>query len=147
MADTTLGFRYRGRRCGAPPTIMDFVATSAATYTKGDMLSENTGEVEIAATDAAVPFLGMCLETVAATGVATTGTKVKVIVDEDAIYGVYDATARLKGAFVDVAGTTGVMTIAADTNHDFQVYAPSAADEETLLCFNHGVHTDALTKS
>ncbi len=147
MADTSAGFRYRGRRCGAPPTIQDYVATSAATYTKGDMLSANSGEVEIAATDAAVPFLGVCLETVAATGVATTGTKVKCIVDEDAIYGVYDANARLKGAFLDVSGTTGAMTVASDTNHDFIVYAPSSATEETLVCFNHGVHVDAVTKS
>jgi hypothetical protein len=147
MADTSAGFRYRGRRCGGQPTVQDFVATSAATYHKGDMLSANSGEVEIAATDAAVPFLGVCLETAVCDGTATTGTKVKCIVNEDAIYGVYDANARVKGAKLDVSGATSAMTVATDSNHDFIVYAPSAATEETLVCFNHGVHLDAVTKA
>jgi hypothetical protein len=145
MADTSAGFRYRGRRCGGPPTIQKFVASSAATYHKGDIVSLASGECEISATDA-VTFLGIVNETAVCTGVATTGTKIEVIVDEDSIFGVYDANARLKGAFLDISGATGAMTVATDTNHDLIVYANSAADEETLVCFIHGSHVDTVTK-
>jgi hypothetical protein len=143
MADTSAGFRYRGRKSGGPPTIQEFVCASAATYTKGDLLSLTSGEIELAASND-VTFLGLCLETVAATGVATTGTKVKVIVDEDAIYGVYDANARTKGTILDIDGTTGAMTLAADADSDVQVFANSAADEETLVCFVTGSHVDSI---
>ena len=144
MADTSAGFRYRGRRCGGPPTIQKFVAASAATYHKGDLVSLTTSECEIAATDDK-SFLGIVNETAVCDGVATTGTQIEVIVDEDSIFGVYDANARLKGAELDVSGTTGAMTVASDTNHDLQVYANSSATEETLVCFNHGCHVDAVT--
>lgn len=146
MADTSLGFRYRGRRCGGPPTIQRLVAASAATYHKGDIVSLANGECEIAATDDKT-FLGVVNETTVCDGVATTGTQIEVIVDEDSIFGVYDANARAKGAKLDIAGTTGAMTVAADSNHDLQVYARSAANEETLVCFSHAAHVDAVTVS
>lgn len=145
MADTSLGFRYRCRRFGDSdhPTIQSFVAASAATYHKGDLLGLVSGEVEIAASNG-TNFLGICLETKVCDGVATTGTKLQVIVDEDAVYGVYDATARSKGDILDIAGATGAMTLAADNDSDVVVFAPSAATEETLVCFAHGSHTDNI---
>ncbi len=146
MADTSLGFRYRGRRCGGPPTIQKFVAASAATYHKGDLVSLTSGECEISATDA-VTFLGVVNETKVCDGVATTGTQIEVIVDEDSIFAVYDANARLKGAHLDISGATGAMTVAADSNHDLTVFANSPATEETLVCFIHGGHVDAVTKT
>ena len=139
MADTSLGFRYRGRLCGGPATMQKFVAASAATYHKGDLVSLSTGEAEIAATDDKV-FLGIVNETAVCTGVATTGTQIEVIVDDDSILGVYDANARIFGAPLDIAGATGAMTIAADANHDVKVIAPSTADEETLVMIQHGAH-------
>jgi hypothetical protein len=139
MADTSKGFRYRGRLCGKKPHILNLVAVSAATYNKGDMLTLSSGEVEITATnDSAI--LGVCLETKACTGVASTGTKLKVITDADAIYGVYDANARLAGDTIDVSGTTGAMTVTSPTNADFTVVAPSSATEETLVMITHGEH-------
>lgn len=146
MADTSKGFRYRGRRCGGPPTIQKFVAASAATYHKGDLVSLSGGEVEIAASNDST-FLGIVNETAVCDGVATTGTKIEVIVDEDAIYGVYDANARLKGALLDIDGTTGAMTVAANSDTDVMVYANSAADEETLVCFVHSMHVDTVAQS
>jgi hypothetical protein len=125
---------------------MDFVAADAETLTKGDLVTLVSGELDLAATDDA-GILGMCLETAACTGVADTGTKVKVIVDDDAIYGVYDANARVKGAQLDISGATGAMTVATDSNHDLQVYAPSSASEETLVCIVHGSHPDTITKT
>ncbi len=146
MADTSLGFRYVGRRCGGPPTRQKFVAASAATYHKGDIVSLASGECEIAATDDKT-FLGIVNETAVCDGVATTGTQIEVIVDEDSIFAVYDANARLKGAKLDISGATGAMTVTSDTNHDFQVYANSAATELTLVCFSHAAHVDAVTVS
>lgn len=144
MADTSLGFRYRGRLSGGSPTIQSFVAKSAATYHKGDLLSLSSGEAEIAATDDKA-ILGVCNETKVCDGVATTGTQIEVITDEDAIYGVYDANARLMGAHLDVSGATGAMTVAADTNHDLKVIANSAATEETLVMVSHGAHVLNVT--
>jgi hypothetical protein len=146
MADTSTGFRYRGRRCGGPPTIQKFVAASAATYHKGDLISLSSGEAELAASNDST-FLGICNETKVCDGVATTGDKIEVIVDEDGIYGVYDANARTKGTVLDIAGLTGAMTIAADSDTDVMVYANSAADEETLVCFVHSMHVDTVAQS
>jgi hypothetical protein len=144
MADTSLGFRYRGRKCGKPPTIQSFVAKDAETLSKGDLLNLESGEVDLAATgDAAI--LGICLETKVCDGVATTGTRVKCIVDEDAIYGIYDANARLKGALLRMSGTTGSMTQqAASGTDDLRVWAESTATEETLVCIAHGKHVDSV---
>jgi hypothetical protein len=125
---------------------MEFGCQDADTYTKGDLVSLESGEIDVSVTDDP-GILGVCLETGVATGVATTGTAMKVVVDEDAIYGVYDASARLKGAQLDIAGTTGAMTVATDSNHDLQVYAPSSATEETLVCIVHGAHPDNITKT
>jgi len=110
------------------------------------LVSLAAGECEIAATDDKT-FLGIVNETAVCDGVATTGTQIEVIVDEDSIFGVYDASARVKGAKLDIAGLTGAMTIATDANHDVQVYAPSAATDETLVCFSHAAHVDAVTVS
>jgi len=143
MADTSLGFRYRGRKSGGPPTIQKFVAVSAATYHKGDLVSLASGECEIAATNGTT-FLGIVNETAVCDGVATTGTKIEVIVDEDSIFAAYDASARLKGAILDITGATGAMTLAADSDSDVQVWANSSATEETLVCFAHGSHIDSI---
>ena len=138
MADTSLGFRFRGRKCGAPPTIQNILCKDSETLTKGDMANLESGEIDLgAAADA--NFLGAILETQAGTD---STTRFKVIVDADAIYGVYDASARLKGATLDIAGATGAQTIATSSGKEFVVFAESAADEETLVCFNTGKHVD-----
>ena len=139
MADTSTGFRYRGRMSGGEPTIQDLLFKDAETLTKGDLVNLESGEVDLLATSD-TNALGMVMET-AITGVDST-TYIKVIVDADAIYGVYDANARLKGATLDVAGATGSQTVAASSNKEFVVHAPSTATEETLVRFNVGVHVD-----
>lgn len=137
MTDTSLGFRYRGRISGGPPTVQDLLFKDTETLNKGDMVNLESGEVDLAATgDTAL--LGVILE-VAVSGTDST-TRIKVIVDADAIYGVYDANARLKGATLDVSGTTGAMTVAASTNKEFVVFAESTSSEETLVRFNVGKH-------
>lgn len=136
MADTGLGFRYRGRISGGYPTIQDLTFKDTETLSKGDMANLESGEIDLGATGD-TNFLGLILETQA--GVDST-TKAKVIVDDDAIYGVYDANARVKGATLDISGATGAQTIAASSNKEFVVYADSSATEETLVVFNVGKH-------
>ena len=138
MPDTTLGFRYRGRRSGGPATVQDILCKDTETLTRGDMANLETGEIDLGATGD-TNFLGMIQETAAGTD---STTRFRVIVDADAIYGVYDPNARLKGATLDIAGATGAQTIAASSNKEFVVYATSTADEETLVCFNTGKHVD-----
>lgn len=140
MPDTSKGFRYRGRKSSpdAKPTIMDLLFKDTETLTKGDMVNLETGEIDLAAT-ADTNLLGVVLETQAGTD---STTRAKVIVDADAIYGVYDANARLKGATLDIAGTTGQQTVATSSNKEFVVWAESTAAEETLVCFNVGKHVD-----
>jgi hypothetical protein len=138
MADTSLGFRFRGRRSGMRPTIQDILCKDTETLSRGDMANLESGEIDLGAAGDA-NFLGMIQETAAGTD---STTRFKVIVDADAIYGVYDPVARLKGATLDIAGATGAQTIATSSGKEFVVFAESTADEETLVCFNTGKHVD-----
>ena len=138
MADTSKGFRFRGRRSGGPATIQNLYCKDTETLSRGDMANLESGEIDLGAAGDA-NFLGMIQETKAGTD---STTQFRVIVDADAIYGVYDANARKKGDTLDISGTTGAQTIAASSGKEFVVYADSGADEETLVCFNTGKHVD-----
>ena len=136
MAESTYGFHFRYRMSGAPPTIVEITAADTATYYKGDFVSLESSEVDPSTTDDTT-FLGVVVETKACTA-STTG--IKVIIDRDAVYGVYDPNARAFGAPLDIAGTHGTFTVAAVTNTDFIVVAPSTATEETLVMVASGEH-------
>lgn len=138
MADTSLGFRYRGRMYGDAnnPTIQDILTQDTGTLTKGDLVNLESGEVDLGAAGDA-NFAGLVAETLAT---VDSTTRVRVYTDADIILGVYDPVARAKGATLDIAGTTGAQTIAASSGKEFVVYADSAADQETLLVFNTGKH-------
>lgn len=136
--DTSAGFRFRGRVCKMPPTIQVLTIKDTETLTKGDLVNLESGEIDLAATNDNA-LLGVVLNTKAGTDSTTT---YEVIVDADAIYGVYDATARAKGATLDISGATGAMTVTTSTNADLTVYAPSTADQETLVMITHGEHAD-----
>lgn len=130
------GFEFRYRLSGAAPTIKDLLSKDTATHTAGDIVNLETGEVQLAATgDTAL--VGVVLETVSATD---STTRVKVITDADAVYGVEDDNARLVGATLDIAGATGAMTVASSSNKEFVVESESGATEETLVRFNVGKH-------
>ena len=136
MTDTSLGFRYRYRLSGGPPTIQDLTIKDTETLTKGDLVNLESGEIDLAGTNDTA-LLGIVLET--ASGTDST-TKFRTIVDRDAVYGAYDANARLIGATLDVAGTTGAMTVASTSNADLTVVANSTASEETLVMITSGEH-------
>lgn len=136
MADTSLGFRYRGRISGGHPTIQDLVYKDTETLSKGDLVNLETGQIDLAATGD-TNLIGLVMETQAGT---TAVTKAKVIVDPDIILGVYDANARVKGATLDIAGATAAQTVATSSNKEFVVWMDSTASEETLLVINIGKH-------
>lgn len=127
--DTSAGFKFEYRLCGQPPTIQRLLFKDTETLTKGDLVNLESGEVDLAATNDTA-LLGAVMETKAGTD---STTYIDVIVDADAVYSVYDATARASGATLDIAGTTGAMTVAASSNVDLKVVAPSSATERTLV--------------
>ncbi len=125
------GFEFRYRLGGGAPTIQELFFKDTETLTKGDMLNLESGEVDLAAT-ADTALIGVALETVAGTD---STTKIRLITDEDAVYGVTDANAREQGATLDISGTTGAQGVAASSNAEFIVVAKSSATEETLVTF------------
>lgn len=136
VVDDSLGFRYMYRMGGGVPTVVTLKCKATATLTKGDLVNLESGEIDLAASgDAAM--LGIVLNTKAGTDSVT---EYEVIVDPDAVYGVVDANARLMGATLDIAGTTGAMTVAVTGDADLTVVAPSTADELTLVMITHGEH-------
>ncbi|MDP3937556.1 MAG: hypothetical protein Q8R92_05395 [Deltaproteobacteria bacterium] len=130
------GFSFRYRLSGGAPTIEDLTFKDTETLTKGDMANLETGEVDLAASEDA-NLLGVCLETVVGTD---STTKIQVITDADAVYAVSDESARVKGATLDIAGTTGEQKIATSSKKEFVVVAASSATEPTLVRFNVGKH-------
>lgn len=137
--DTTAGFKYMGRLCGEPATVQTFYFKDTETLHQGDLVNLESGEVDLAATND-TGFLGIALETKAGTD---STTQIEVIVDDDAIYAVYDANVRAAGATLDIAGATGAMTVATNSNADVLVIANSTADQPTLVRIipaNHAYH-------
>jgi len=67
-------------------------------------------------------------------------TKFRCVTDPDAVYGTYDANARVIGAPLDISGATGAMIAGANTNSDLTVVADSTATEETLVMITAGEH-------
>ena len=138
MTDTSAGFRFRYRDCGYPATIQYLTCKDTSTLSKGDMVNLETGEIDLGATgDTAL--VGVVLETKAGTDSTTV---YGVIADADAVYGVYDANARVKGATLDLSGATGAQTVATSSNKEFVVVETVTAAEETLVRFNIGKHVD-----
>lgn len=137
-------FYHRYNQSGGRPLILEILTKDTETLTELDLLNLESGEVDLGATNDAA-FLGGLVSAVLPTSYVTgtpgsisavdSTTKVRVIVNPDSVYGIVDANARLMGAALDVAGATGAMTLAADSNSDFLVAAPSGANEETLVIF------------
>ena len=133
------GFKFRYRLCGDPPTVQVLKSKDTETLTAGDMANLESGEVDLAATGD-TNLLGVILGPIGAAVDST--TDIRFIRDDDAVYGVDDANARLMGATLDIAGTTGAQTVASSSNKEFVVVAPSSATQETLVKFNVGRHHD-----
>lgn len=139
VVDTTPGFKFMYRMCGEEPTIQHFLFKDTETLTKGDFINVESGYADLAATND-VAFVGAALETQAGT---THVTQIEVIVDDDAVYAVYDANARSIGDTLDISGATGAQTVTTTSNADLVVVANSTADQLTLVRIipaNHATH-------
>lgn len=130
------GFTYRYRLSGATPTIEPLTIKDTETLTKGDIANLESGEIDLGATGD-TNLLGVVLHTAAGTDSTTV---FDVITDDDAVYAVTDANARLKGATLDLSGATGAQTVASSSNKEFVVVAESTAAQETLVRINVGKH-------
>ena len=136
-----MAFVYAFRESGGAPTIVDLLFKDTETLTKGDLVNLETGEVDLAATNDTA-LVGVVLETKAGTD---STTRIKCITDEDAVYSVTDANARLTGATLDVSGATGAQTVATSSNKDLLVARESSATENTLVRINPNNHWSAGT--
>jgi len=125
------GFEWRYNVSGGRPLILTFLMKDSETFTRGDMMNIESGEVDLLATGdlaAAGVFVGPEDPNDAVDGKPGTvsgtdsTTIVKVIVNPDAIYAdANDTNARLAGALLDISGATGAQTLASASNNEFVV--------------------------
>ena len=135
----TYGFHFSHYMNGSKaPIKRQYYFSDTETLTKGDIVNGDvTGtvcEVDLAVSGDTF-FIGVADETKAGTD---STTQIWVILDlqGQAVWAVTDANARAEGTVLDIDGTTGAMTLAADSDSDVIVVANSTADEPTLVRFH-----------
>jgi hypothetical protein len=133
----TYGFHWIGYEGGEPkePVIREYYFSDTETITKGDLVTLDTtgtvGEIDLAVSgDTAI--IGVANETKSGTD-STTLMEVILDLQGKGRYAVYDANARAEGTELDIDGTTGVMTLAADSDSDVIVVSNSTATEPTIV--------------
>lgn len=131
---TAVGFNFRYRLSGLPPSLRNLACADAGGLVPGDMASFDAGAIRLAVTGD-MTMLG-CVVDSAGGG----ATDVGVIADEDAVYAVVDLHARRARAKLDLTGRSGAQRVTSSVNGDFEVVAASAAEEETLLRIALGRH-------
>lgn len=131
-----MGFTTRYSSSEGGPTIQPFTAGAAVAV--GDLVKLSSGKVIPSTTDA-TGVVGVVVAVPEGT-IADGTTGIQVCTDKEAVYANVDANARKLGAPLDIAGTTGAMTLAAGTNKDFIVAADSSALQETLVRVNPAKH-------
>jgi uncharacterized protein YbcI len=128
------GFTFRYRLNGDQPTIRWFPRGSkGGELTGGDMLTLGSGKVSLGEGGAG-DLLGVLLE-------SANDTKARVITDGDAVYGVDDDNARIKGATLELTGGSGAQGVAEGSNGDLEVVIDCSAAEETLIRIKVGRHS------
>jgi len=125
------GFVWKYNVSGGRPLILTFLMKDTETFTRGDMVNIESGEVDLAATgDAALAGVFVGAEDPADATAGNPGivsgtdstTVVQVIVSPDAVYDdKNDTSTRLAGALLDISGATGAQTVAASSNTEFVV--------------------------
>lgn len=137
------GFTFAYRLSGGAATLQTLKSKDTETLTVGDMANLEVGEVDLGAA-ADTNFVGVIVGFPGSTGVAVacvdSTTDVQVITDDDAVYSVSDANARLKGATLDITGATGAQGVTTSSGKEFVVAEPSTATQPTLVRFNVGKH-------
>lgn len=145
------GFEWRYNLMGGgQPVLKTFYMKDTETFTRGDLMNVESGEVDLAVTGdtgLAGAFVGPEDPDDAVDGspgkVAGTDstTLVKVIVNPDAVYAVADANARLAGATLDISGATGAQGVAASANTEFVVVERKrATSDDTRVMITPTAH-------
>lgn len=143
------GFRLVHRLSGGVATIREIVSADTTLH-EGDMVniegSAGARTADLAVTNdtkLAGVVLGPEDGDNGSGGTLTlngTSDRVRVCIDEDAVYAVTDANVRHFGDTLDIAGATGAQTVAASSNVDFVVVANSTANEPTLVMISQANH-------
>jgi uncharacterized protein YbcI len=133
------GFEFRYRLNGEEPTTRRLRFKNTETLSDGDMLNLESGEVHLGAKGDG-HLVGAAQQTKAGTGGTT---YIDVITDGDAVYGVEDANARVKGVTLDLAGITGAQGVAEGPDGGLEVVVDCSAAEKTLVRISVGSHGEA----
>jgi uncharacterized protein YbcI len=84
-------------------------------------------------------LVGIACETKAGTAATT---RIEVIVDDDAVYGIGDSNTRAKGMHLDFSGDSGGQGVAEGPHDQLEVITDSTADEETLVRISGRKHVE-----
>tara|TARA_Y100000310_G_scaffold316211_1_gene367666 strand:- start:205 stop:654 length:450 start_codon:yes stop_codon:yes gene_type:complete len=143
-------FTWRYNISGGRYLSLSFYFKDTETFTKGDILTLDTGELDLGATNDttfAGAFDGPFDPADAKKGSpgvvegTDSTTLAKCIVNPDAVYGSADNNARNAGVNLDISGATGAMAIATDSNSDFLTVARKRQNaDETLVMIAPGEH-------
>ena len=144
------GFEWRYNISGGRPLILSFLFKNTETLTKGDLVTLDTGEMDLGvAADATLigAFMGpedpkdaKDGEPGVVEGIDST-TVGRAIVNPDAVYGVADNNARLAGVTLDLDGSTGAQTVIASSQATlFVVERKRANSDETRVMITPGEH-------
>lgn len=125
-----MGFSFAYKMSGGAPTMITLPVKAASVISAGELVNIESGFVDGAAT-ADTTLAGIALGAADNTSGSNGDLSVSVIIDPDAVYAVADANARVAGATLDIA--SGGLGVAASSNADLVVVAPSSASERTLV--------------
>lgn len=132
------GFEFAYRLNGEAPNIVPIPVADSGDHSGGILANIETGEVDPAATNdgtLAGVILGPTNPDHDIKSMAN-AAMVDVIINEDAVYAITDANARVIGATLDINGAA----LAASNNADVVVVATSTASEKTLVRIAPGEH-------
>jgi hypothetical protein len=126
------GFKWAWNEGGGAPIIQTFVVKDTTVLTEFCIVSFDSGEVDLAATND-TELLGIALEAVDNTD---DGLSVRVLMNNDSVFAVADANARTVGDTLDIG--SGALTVAASSSVDLVVVRTSSATEPTYVKFAQG---------
>ncbi|MDX6658534.1 MAG: polymerase primary sigma factor [Solirubrobacteraceae bacterium] len=132
-----LGFAFRYRLCGAPPTVLGVRCGASADISRGDLVSveDDVGRLAVPG-DRAVVGVALDIE-----DDRDHAALVQVITDADAVYAVADSHDRDAGTALALTGPTGEQGVGdVAESGEFEVVAASEAADETLVRIRIDTH-------
>jgi hypothetical protein len=133
------GFEFAYTLNGGTPLIQTYFMKDTETFTLGDLMNVESGELDLAVTgDTALvgTFMGPHTPSDGKSGSpgvvegTDSVTRVRVIISPDAVYSVTDSNDRDAGATLDISGATGAQAVAASSNTEFVVVGDKQLDAD-----------------